>query len=75
MPGRRLGDHRGPGSRKIRDEIDALEVLGISVVQRLVVPGSSRRSWHRVDRRGGFTGFLASLSVQRHFQHGAPAAS
>ena len=33
------------GSRKIRDEIDALEVLGISVVQRLVVPGSSRRSW------------------------------
>lgn len=26
------------GSRKIRDELDALEVLGISVVQRLVVP-------------------------------------
>jgi phospholipid/cholesterol/gamma-HCH transport system permease protein len=26
------------GSRKIRDEIDAMEVLGISVVQRLVVP-------------------------------------
>jgi phospholipid/cholesterol/gamma-HCH transport system permease protein len=26
------------GSRKIRDEIDALEVLGISPVQRLVVP-------------------------------------
>ncbi len=26
------------GSRKIREELDALEVLGISVVQRLVVP-------------------------------------
>jgi len=26
------------GSRKIRDEIDAMEVLGISAVQRLVVP-------------------------------------
>lgn len=26
------------GSRKIRDEIDALEVMGISVVRRLVVP-------------------------------------
>ena len=26
------------GSRKIRDEIDAMEVLGVSVVQRLVVP-------------------------------------
>ena len=26
------------GSRKIRDEIDAMEVLGISPVQRLVVP-------------------------------------
>jgi phospholipid/cholesterol/gamma-HCH transport system permease protein len=26
------------GSRKIRDELDAMEVLGISVIQRLVVP-------------------------------------
>jgi phospholipid/cholesterol/gamma-HCH transport system permease protein len=26
------------GSRKIRDEIDALEVMGISVLERLVVP-------------------------------------
>src|SRR6185312_7226911 len=26
------------GSRKIRDEIDAMEVLGISPIQRLVVP-------------------------------------
>ena len=26
------------GARKIRDEIDAMEVLGISVIQRLVVP-------------------------------------
>jgi phospholipid/cholesterol/gamma-HCH transport system permease protein len=26
------------GSRKIRDELDALEVMGISVVRRLVVP-------------------------------------
>src|SRR5919112_6621519 len=28
----------GLGSRKIREEIDALEVLGISPIQRLVVP-------------------------------------
>ena len=49
------------GSRKIRDEIEALEVMGISVVQRLVVPDS----WPDPDRVAltglvCFTGFLAS---------------
>ncbi len=29
------------GSRKIREELDAMEVMGVSPIQRLVVPGSS----------------------------------
>lgn len=33
------------GSRTIREEVDALEVLGISAIRRLVAPGWRRRSW------------------------------
>ena len=42
------------GSRKIREEIDALEVLGISPIQRLVVPA---RAGHDARRRCCSTGW------------------
>jgi phospholipid/cholesterol/gamma-HCH transport system permease protein len=64
------------GSRKIRDEIDALEVLGISVVQRLVVPRFVAAIMISVALTGlvCFTGFLASYLFNVYFQHGAPGS-
>ena len=37
----------GSGSRTIREEIDAMEVLGINPVQRLVTRGCWPRVWLR----------------------------
>jgi phospholipid/cholesterol/gamma-HCH transport system permease protein len=64
------------GSRKIRDEIDALEVLGISVVQRLVVPRFVAAILISIALTGlvCFTGFLASYLFNVYFQHGAPGS-
>lgn len=64
------------GSRKIRDEIDALEVLGISVVQRLVVPRFVASILISIGLTGlvCFTGFLASYLFNVYFQHGAPGS-
>ena len=64
------------GSRKIRDEIDALEVLGISVIQRLVVPRFVAAILIAVALTGlvAFTGFLASYLFNVYFQHGAPGS-
>jgi phospholipid/cholesterol/gamma-HCH transport system permease protein len=64
------------GSRKIRDEIDALEVLGISVVQRLVVPRFVAAIMISVALTGlvCFTGFLASYLFNVYLQHGAPGS-
>lgn len=64
------------GSRKIRDEIDALEVLGISVVQRLVVPRFIAAILIAVALTGlvCFTGFLASYLFNVYFQNGAPGS-
>lgn len=64
------------GSRKIRDEIDALEVLGISVVQRLVVPRFVASILISIALTGlvCFTGFLASYLFNVYFQHGAPGS-
>lgn len=64
------------GSRKIRDEIDALEVLGISVIQRLVVPRFVASILVSVALTGlvCFTGFLASYLFNVYFQHGAPGS-
>ena len=64
------------GSRKIRDEIDALEVLGISVIQRLVVPRFVAAILVAVALTGlvAFTGFLASYLFNVYFQHGAPGS-
>ena len=64
------------GSRKIRDEIDALEVLGISVIQRLVVPRFVAAIMISLALTGlvCFTGFLASYLFNIYFQHGAPGS-
>ena len=64
------------GSRKIRDEIDALEVLGISVVQRLVVPRFVAAILISLALTGlvCFTGFLASYLFNVYVQHGAPGS-
>lgn len=64
------------GSRKIRDEIDALEVLGISVVQRMVVPRFVASILIAVALTGlvCFTGFLASYLFNVYVQHGAPGS-
>ena len=64
------------GSRKIRDEIDALEVLGISVIQRLVVPRFVAAIMISLALTGlvCFTGFLASYLFNVYFQHGAPGS-
>ncbi len=64
------------GSRKIRDEIDALEVLGISVIQRLVVPRFVASILISIALTGlvCFTGFLASYLFNVYFQHGAPGS-
>ncbi len=64
------------GSRKIRDEIEALEVMGISVVQRLVVPRFVASILIAVALTGlvCFTGVLASYLFNVYFQHGAPGS-
>lgn len=64
------------GSRKIRDEIDALEVLGISVIQRLVVPRFVACIMVGVALTGVvmFVGFLASYLYNVYIQHGAPGS-
>ena len=64
------------GSRKIRDEIDALEVLGISVIQRLVVPRFVASIVVAVALTGlvCFTGFLASYLFNVYVQQGAPGS-
>jgi phospholipid/cholesterol/gamma-HCH transport system permease protein len=64
------------GSRKIRDELDALEVMGISVVRRLVVPRFVAAIVIGLALTGlvCFTGFLASYLFNVYFQHGAPGS-
>lgn len=64
------------GSRKMRDEIDALEVMGISVLRRLVVPRFAASIMIGVALTGlvCFTGFLASYLYNVYFQNGAPGS-
>ncbi|HLR99240.1 MAG TPA: ABC transporter permease, partial [Mycolicibacillus parakoreensis] len=62
------------GSRTIRDEIDAMAVMGVSVVRRLVVPRFAASIMVGVALTGitCFVGFLASYLFNVYFQHGAP---
>jgi phospholipid/cholesterol/gamma-HCH transport system permease protein len=64
------------GSRTMREEIDAMEVMGVSVVRRLVVPRVAAAVLVGVGLTGTtcFVGFLASYLFNVYFQHGAPGS-
>lgn len=64
------------GSRKMREEIDAMEVMGVSVIRRLVVPRFVAAIMIGVALTGVvcFVGFLASYLFNVYFQNGAPGS-
>jgi phospholipid/cholesterol/gamma-HCH transport system permease protein len=64
------------GSRKMREEIDAMEVMGVSVIRRLVVPRFAAAIMIGVALTGVvcFVGFLASYLFNVYFQNGAPGS-
>ncbi|MFC8530037.1 MULTISPECIES: ABC transporter permease [Nocardia] len=64
------------GSRKIRDELDAMEVMGVSVIRRLVVPRVAAAVLVGVSLTGVvcFVGFLAGYLFNVFVQGGAPGS-
>ncbi|MGY1989168.1 MlaE family ABC transporter permease [Mycolicibacterium fortuitum] len=64
------------GSRTMRDEIDAMEVMGVSVVRRLVVPRAAAAMVVAIGLTGitCFVGFLASYLFNVYVQYGAPGS-
>jgi phospholipid/cholesterol/gamma-HCH transport system permease protein len=64
------------GSRKIRDELDAMEVLGISPIQRLVVPRVLAASLVAVLLNGlvSVVGVIGGYYFNVVMQHGTPGA-
>ncbi|MEN4398312.1 MlaE family ABC transporter permease [Mycolicibacterium senegalense] len=64
------------GSRTMREETDAMEVMGVSVIQRLVVPRFAAAVMIGVALTGvvAFVGFLASYLFNVYFQNGAPGS-
>ncbi len=64
------------GSRTIREEIDALEVMGISVLRRLVVPRVAAGVVVAVGLTGlsCFVGFLAGYLFNVYVQGGTPGS-
>ncbi len=64
------------GSRTMREEIDAMEVMGVSVIRRLVVPRFAAAIMIGVALTGVvcFVGFLASYLFNVYFQDGAPGS-
>ncbi|MCH9736372.1 MAG: ABC transporter permease [Actinomycetia bacterium] len=64
------------GSRTMREEIDAMEVMGVSVIRRLVVPRFAAAIIVGVGLTGiiAFVGFLASYLFNVYFQGGAPGS-
>lgn len=64
------------GSRTMREETDAMEVMGVSVIRRLVVPRFAAAIIIGVALTGitCFVGFLASYLFNVYFQHGAPGS-
>ncbi|WP_370333057.1 MlaE family ABC transporter permease [Mycolicibacterium hippocampi] len=64
------------GSRKMREETDAMEVMGVSVIRRLVVPRFAAAVLVGVALTGMvcFVGFLASYLFNVYFQNGAPGS-
>ncbi|ETB10200.1 yrbE family protein, YrbE5A [Mycobacterium avium subsp. silvaticum ATCC 49884] len=64
------------GSRTMREETDAMEVMGVSVVRRLVVPRFAAAVMIGVALTGVvcFAGFFASYMFNVYFQNGAPGS-
>lgn len=64
------------GSRAMREETDAMEVMGVSVIRRLVVPRFAAAIMVGVALTGVvcFVGFLASYLFNVYFQNGAPGS-
>lgn len=64
------------GSRAMREEIEALEVMGISVVRRLIAPRVGAAVVVAVGLTGTtcFAGFLATYLFNVYVQHGAPGS-
>ena len=64
------------GSRTMREEVDAMEVMGVSVIRRLVVPRFAAAIIVGVGLTGiiAFVGFLASYLFNVYAQGGAPGS-
>ncbi len=64
------------GSRTMREEIDAMEVMGVSAIRRLVVPRFAAAIMVGVALTGVvcFVGFFASYLFNVYFQNGAPGS-
>lgn len=64
------------GSRKIRDEIDAMEVMGVSVLRRLVVPRLAACVVVAMALTGlsCFVGFLSGYLFNVYVQNGTPGS-
>ncbi len=64
------------GSRTIREEIDAVNVMGVSVLHRLVVPRVAAGVVVAVGLTGlsAFVGFLAGYLFNVYVQHGTPGS-
>ncbi len=64
------------GSRKMREEVDAMEVMGVSAIRRLVVPRFVAAIMVGVALTGVvcFVGFIASYLFNVFFQDGAPGS-
>lgn len=64
------------GSRTMREEIDAMEVMGVSVIRRLVVPRFAAAIMISAALTGVvcFVGFFASYMFNVYFQNGAPGS-
>jgi phospholipid/cholesterol/gamma-HCH transport system permease protein len=64
------------GSRTMREEVDAMEVMGVSAIRRLVVPRAAAAMLVAVGLTGTtcFVGFFASYLFNVYFQHGAPGS-
>lgn len=64
------------GSRTMREETDAMEVMGVSVIRRLVVPRLAAAVMIGVALTGVvcFAGFFASYMFNVYFQNGAPGS-
>ena len=66
----------GLGCRTMREETDAMEVMGISVIRRLVVPRFAAAILTSFALTGVvcFVGFFASYMFNVYFQNGAPGS-